>query len=362
VSITQETVPDEALKRAKILAVDDDPQSLRLVERLLADNGFTAVRTVSDPRSVAPLYAEIHPDLILLDLHMPTMSGFEVMDELRALVPSTAYLPIIAITSDTSPETKRQALASGAKDFLTKPLDETEVLLRIRNHLETRHLYRELAGRTHNLEATVRDRTRELHDTQVEILDRLAAAAEYRDFESGEHTRRVGRMAGLIAAALGLLDAEVDLIRHAAPLHDLGKIGIPDKILLKPGTLTRKEFEVMKDHTRIGASMLSGGRSEIVILTESIALSHHESWDGKGYPLGLAGERIPQAGRIVGLADSFDALISDRPYRKALQFEDAMESVRSERGTRFEPRVLDAFLMAVDYDSLFSPGTKVRPE
>ncbi len=334
---------DESRRRAVILVVDDEEANVLLLTRLLEQAGYSGVLSTTDPRQVLPLYRAASPDLILLDLHMPHLDGFAVMEHLGPHIPAGSYLPVLILTADITPEAKRRALAAGAKDFLTKPFDSTEVLLRIRNLLETRRLHRQLQEHNRLLEEKVRERTRELEEARIEILERLAVAAEYRDDATGRHTRRVGQTAALLARALGLPEAQVELIRRAAPLHDIGKIGVPDGILLKPGPLTVEEFEMMKAHTVIGARILSGSRVPLLQMAEEIALTHHERWDGRGYPRGPRGEQIPLAGRIVAVADAFDAMTSGRPYRPSLSPDEVWALLWAGAGTQWEERLIRAF-------------------
>lgn len=338
-------IPSRTFKHARILIVDDEPPNVDVLVRLLERAGFSRVESTNDPREASSLYVRLRPDLILLDLHMPHMDGLMVMDELNALA-EASYLPILMLTGDMSPEARREALSRGAKDFVNKPFHSDEVLLRIRTLLETRFLYLEIQSQNQMLEAKVRERTRELESAQVEIIERLARAAEFRDDNTGQHTERVGQMAALLAREIGLSDSMVSLIRRAAPLHDVGKIGIPDAILLKLGKLTDDEFAQVKLHTTIGARILSGSRFSLLRLAEEIAFSHHERWDGSGYE-GMVGEAIPLPGRIVAIADVFDALTQKRPYKAAWPIADAIAEIERGRGKQFDPVLVDAFLRVV---------------
>jgi putative two-component system response regulator len=274
------------------------------------------------------------------------MDGFAVMDRLNALAESS-YLPILMLTGDMAPEARREALSRGAKDFVNKPFHSDEVLLRIRTLLETRFLYLQIQTQNSMLEAKVLERTRELESAQVEIIERLARAAEFRDDQTGRHTERVGQLAMQLARQIGLPDKTVTLIRRAAPLHDIGKIAVPEAILLKLGKLTDEEFARVRTHTRIGARLLSGGSFDLLRMAEEIAFSHHEHWDGGGYE-GLSGETIPLAGRIVTIADVFDALVHKRPYKPAWPKEDAVAEIQRQRGRQFDPSLVDAFLRVID--------------
>ncbi|HEY0073223.1 MAG TPA: HD domain-containing phosphohydrolase [Abditibacteriaceae bacterium] len=335
---------EAALQLAKILIVDDEEANVRLLERTLQRWGYTNLITTNDSREALPLFEQHRPDLILLDLMMPHIDGFTVMESINSLLPEGVFLPILVLTADANPQVKRRALSAGAKDFLTKPFDQTELLLRIMNMLETRFLHIELANQNQILEQKVVERTKDLAASQIEILDRLARAAEYRDDDTGQHTYRVGHVAALIAQKLNVPTSRVELIRRASPLHDVGKIGVPDNILLKPGRLTPEEFDIIKPHTTIGAALLSGGHSEMVKIAETIALTHHERWDGTGYPAGLKGEEIPLEGRIVAIADVFDALSHDRPYKKAWPLEECVAEIERNSGRQFDSQVVAAFL------------------
>ena len=332
-------------RNARILVVDDEEANVEILRRILTRAGLTQVESTTDSRRAGTLYVAHRPDLILLDLHMPHMDGLEVMDQLNEIA-DASYLPVLILTGDLTPEARRDALSRGAKDFVNKPFQPDELLLRIRTLLETRLLYVQIQGQNQLLEAAVRERTRELVEAQIEIIERLAIAAEFRDDNTGHHTQRVGQMSALLARQLGLPDAQVSLIARAAPLHDVGKIGVPDVILMKIGKLTPAEFEIVKQHTVIGARILSGGKFELLKLAEEIALSHHERWDGDGYA-GMRGADVPLAGRIVAVADVFDALIQQRPYKPAWPVADAIAEIDRQRGRQFDPDVVDAFLRVI---------------
>jgi putative two-component system response regulator len=336
------TAAVETLTRARILIVDDEPANVLFLERLLERAGYRNLVTTTESAEVVPLCTQSPPDLVLLDLHMPAPDGFEVMRQLDPWISANA-LPVIVLTADTAREVRQAALAGGAKDFLVKPLDAMEVLLRIRNQLETRFLQAELRRQTLALEQRVHDQHEDLDDARLEMLQRLARASEYRDDNTGEHTQRVGRTSALLARTLDLAEEDVELIGHAATLHDIGKIAVPDVILLKPGRLTRDEFELIKTHVRAGADMLSNSRSPLLRVAERIALTHHEWWDGSGYLAGMRGDEIPLAGRIVAIADVFDALTHDRPYKHAMALDQALAEIRSLSGRQFDPQVVEAF-------------------
>jgi putative two-component system response regulator len=336
-------VLDDSIRRARILIVDDEAPNIQLLRRILEPAGYTTIEETRDPTTVHHLLREFRPDLVLLDLLMPGMNGHEVLDVVREATPEDEYLPVLVLTSDNTRDAKRRALSGGAKDYVTKPLSPSEVRSRVRNLLETRVLYQQVRAQNVDLERRVQERTSELEDARLQTLQRLARAAEYRDDVTGHHTRRVGHAAARIAEALGWSSDEVEMMRLAAPLHDVGKIGIPDAILLCDGPLTLTQFETMKAHCVIGADLLSGSDVPLLRLAAEIALSHHERWDGHGYPSGLAGEEIPIAGRIVAVADTYDALTHPRPYKDAWTVTEALDDIQRGANERFDPRVVEAF-------------------
>jgi putative nucleotidyltransferase with HDIG domain len=327
---------------SRILIVDDQAPNVMLLERLLANCGFTNVVSTTDSAKVVAMCAREQPDIVLLDLQMPAPDGFEVMRGLADTVDGLRQ-PVLVLTADASIETKQRALSSGASDFVNKPFDATEVFLRIRNLLTTRLLQKELQRQNASLEMRVSERTQELERARLEILQRLALAAEFRDDATYEHTKRVAGTSAALAGQLGLAEWDVELMSLAAHLHDIGKLGVPDAVLLKPGALAEAEIELMRTHTTVGAAILSGSTSDVLQLAEQIALTHHEWWDGSGYPNGLEGDAIPQCGRIVALADVFDALTHARPYKQAWPVDRAVAEVHRLRERQFDPAVVDAF-------------------
>jgi putative two-component system response regulator len=340
-----------AMEDLRILVVDDRPENARLLDRLLRRWGHREVSTTTASSEVADLCAGDAFDLLLLDLHMPPPDGFTVMEQLREQITGKVPLPVLVLTGDGDDEVKRRALSSGARDFLTKPFDQHEVRLRVNNLLEIRRLQLQQRETERELEARVAARTAELEEARLEVLERLATAGEFRDDETGEHARRVGATAQLLADAVAAGEQDTGRIGIAAPLHDIGKIAIPDSLLLKPGRFTRDEHEKMQRHTSIGADMLAGTSSGLLALARDIALTHHERWDGSGYPAGLRGDEIPLAGRIVALADVFDALTHARPYKQAWPVEEAVEEIRRQAGDQFDPELVEAF-SALDHRRL----------
>ncbi|MCX5724532.1 MAG: response regulator [Nitrospirae bacterium] len=337
----------EDLLQFKIMIVDDEAVNVQLLEAILRREGFENLCGITDSRQVLPLVASFQPDLLLLDLNMPYFDGHEVLQQLKGCNQNGLYLPTLVLTADATSAMKQKTLAGGAKDFLTKPFDRIEVLLRIANLLETRDLHLKLWAHNQTLEEKVLERTSQLEASQIEALERLALAAEFRDNVTGEHCRRVGETSGAIARVLQLPDGIVQLILRAAPLHDIGKIGVSDLILMKPSSLTPEEFEIMKSHTTLGSKLLIGSLYPLSQMAEEIARTHHEKWDGTGYG-GLVGTDIPLPGRIVAVVDVFDALTHARPYKKAFPMEKAFEIIREGAGTHFDPTIVEAFFVCVE--------------
>ncbi|HEY0074044.1 MAG TPA: HD domain-containing phosphohydrolase [Abditibacteriaceae bacterium] len=332
------------IKDARFLIVDDELANVRVLERMLEGWGCLNVTGTTNPYEAPTLFGAFQPDLVLLDVMMPGLDGFGVMQQLQPLIPDGDYLPILMLTADTAEPTKHKALAVGAKDFLTKPFHMAELSLRISNLIETRLLHLQIKEQNRNLEEKVRERTTALAQSEIETVECLALAAEFRDDDTGQHTQRVGHTSALLAKCLGLPNDHMKLIRRAAQLHDVGKIGIADSILLKPGKLTPEEFSIMKEHAVIGAHILERNHTPLLQLASRIALTHHERWDGSGYPHRFSGEEIPLAGRIVAVADVFDALTHDRPYKKAWPVAEATAEIEAQSGRQFDERIVKAFL------------------
>jgi putative two-component system response regulator len=351
VTILETTVIYE---NAKILIVDDQETNIQLLERILKRAGYSQIHSTDSPRLAIPIFHEVQPDIILLDLHMPDMDGRQLLQLLTPLIPKTMFLPIVILTADVTPKSKREALLLGANDFLTKPLDSVEVLLRMRNLLQTRFLNLAVQQYNQQLEERVKQRTMELELAQSAIIECLAKASEYRDDSTGEHAYRVGEMAKKLASALGYSIEQAEMIRLAASLHDLGKIGIPDNILLKPSSLTAEEFEIMQTHTTIGNEILPKAPFPLLEFARNIALSHHERWDGTGYPHGLAGDGIPLEAQIVSIVDVYDALTHRRPYKSSWTSERAMAEIANQRNKQFNPKVVDTFFQILEREKVYS--------
>jgi len=334
---------EKRLAAAPILIVDDNEANILLLENILRQRGYRNVLACSDPFKVAALHREHQFALILLDMQMPGLDGLGVMKELRAAAPEH-HLPVLIITAQTDSELRLTALSLGARDYVTKPLVVAELSQRIRNLLEVELAYRDRLEQAAILEAKVRERTRELEESQKEILHRLALAGEYRDNETGNHVQRVSYSSRALALAVGMPTDTAEMLLHASPMHDVGKIGIPDHILLRPGRLEGDDLQIMRSHVEIGGKILDGHNAPVMKMAHAIAIAHHERWDGSGYPGGLAGSEIPLEARIVAICDVFDALTSVRPYKPAWPIDDAVNYVREQAGQHFDPDLAQTFL------------------
>ena len=358
-------VPAQPLA-ARILVADDQDANVLLLARVLRQAGYTDVQTTTQSTTVCPLHAAHRFDLILLDLQMPEMDGFEVMEGLK-LIEQDGYLPVLVLTAQ--PEYKLRALRAGARDFISKPFDLVEVLARVANMLEVRLLHKELRGLNASLEQRVLERTAALHDGYVEAVITMTRAAELKDEDTGAHVQRISYYCRDLAQLLQMDADFVDRIFIASPMHDIGKIGIQDNILLKPGGFTPAEWEVMKTHAAMGANILAHSKSPYLQLGAEIALDHHERWDGSGYPNGKRGEEISLAARIMCICDVYDALRSVRPYKPAFSHAQAVDIITQGDGRtqpgHFDPQVLAAFranhgLFAQIFDAL-TPAASLPP-
>ncbi|MDH4224948.1 MAG: response regulator [Deltaproteobacteria bacterium] len=337
----------QKILQCRILVVDDQEANARLMERLLTREGYRNITLLTDSRKVREAQAREPFDLILLDIRMPHLDGFGVMGELKAMG-GDDYLPVLVMTAQTDTETKLKALAQGAKDFLYKPFDKAEALSRIHNLLEVRVMHTQIRDQNRILEEQVLQRTAQLRQSQLEVVRRLGRAAEYRDNETGMHVVRMSKASAALGRAMGMDEGQCELILNTAPMHDVGKIGIPDHILLKGGKLTPHEWEVMQTHTVIGADLLGREPSQLLETASLIALTHHEKWDGSGYPQGLKGEAIPLFSRIIAVCDVYDALTSTRPYKNPWSAAEALAEIISRSGTHFDPRVVAHFEQIFD--------------
>lgn len=332
----------EQLANARILILDDQKLHCLFLKEILEHEGYRNITCLMDPLKITSVYQEMNPDLLILDLHMPQVDGFQVLQQL-ATFRTRQYLPVLAVSAEKTSEIRIRALQAGVTDFLYKPFENIEIILHVRNLIELRILHAQVEHQNKALEERVQERIKELRYTQFDIIRRLAQAAEFRDGDTGIHILRMSLYCRKLAEALGLSDPECELLYHASPLHDVGKIGIPDSILLKPGKLTPEEFEIMKTHTTIGAKILSGSDSPVMKMAEVIALTHHERWDGRGYPRGLAKEEIPLVGQICSICDVFDALTSQRPYKRAWTLEESLIEIDKMRHTHFNSKIVDRF-------------------
>ena len=336
----------------KILVVDDQRSNVKLLQKLLSQMEHEAIG--AENAFVALDILDRSFDLVLADVMMPEMDGFTMVREIRNN-PETQDIPIIMVTALSEKEDRLKAVEAGANDFISKPVDRSELQVRTNSLLRQKKQQDEIKAFQKDLHKMVETKTHELRQaflqierSHVESIQHLSAAAEYKDEETSAHIKRMSKLSALIAKRMSLSTNYVNLIATCSPMHDVGKIGIPDKILLKPGKLSAEEWEIMKTHTTIGENILSSGHSEYMELGTVIALTHHEKWDGSGYPQGLSGEDIPLAGRICAVADVFDALTSKRPYKEAFSIEKSIGIMQEVRGKHFDPDILDLFLQDMD--------------
>jgi putative two-component system response regulator len=308
--------------RPRLLLVDDEPTNLHVLRQILGED--YRLQFATDGNKALQLALQQPPDLVLLDIMMPALSGYDVCRQLKA-DPHTQSIPVIFVSALSEVDDETQGFEVGAVDFITKPVRAPVVRARVRTHL--------------SLVAAAA-----LRESRMQIVQRLGRAAEYKDNETGMHVLRMSHFAHALALAIGCGEAWADDLLHAAPMHDVGKIGIPDAVLLKPGPLTADEWNIMRQHPLIGAEILGQHNSPILQMARSISLTHHEKWDGTGYPYGLQGEAIPLASRIVALADVFDALTSVRPYKRAWSVDEALAHIQSQAGQHFDPRLVEPFV------------------
>jgi putative two-component system response regulator len=358
-----------AIKSSKIMIIDDEPLLIRVVRRFLQAEGYHQFLTVTDSREALVQINSQTPDVVLLDIMMPHVTGLDIM-RARQTMTTAQFTPFIVLSASSDSRTKRSALELGASDFLNKPVDPSDLILRVQNALLIKAHQNHLSNYARELSLQVQLRTAELERSREQIIHCLAKAAEFRDNDTGKHVVRVGKFSSVIAGQLGFDAPFCRRIELAAQLHDVGKIGVPDSILLNPGKLDQVSFQVMQKHCDLGCSIIEplarhelevlkrrtpDGRlsreeqqSSLLIMAANIAKTHHENWDGTGYPNGLSEHRIPIEGRITAVADVYDALSSDRPYKRSFGREKSIEIIKSEIGKRLDPSVVAAFLARIE--------------
>ncbi len=356
-------------KSARIAIVDDESINIKVVRKHLQGAGYSDFVSTTDSTAAIALITEQSPDVVLLDVMMPKIDGIQILQSIRA-THQLRHLPVLILTASTDAQTKLKCLDAGATDFLAKPVDPNDLIPRLRNALIVKAHHDHLAHYAQELERQVQIRTAELEASNLQVIYCLARAGELRDDTTGQHVLRVGRYAGVLAREVGCSESDARLIGLAAQLHDVGKIGVPDAILNKPGKLTSEEFALMQRHCMTGARIArpltdeewqavrthdevavespSLGSQPLLALVQTIITTHHERWDGRGYPNGIAGEAIPLAGRIVSVADVFDALTNKRPYKAAMEVDAALKIIVDGSGTQFDPNVVNALVRSLD--------------
>lgn len=337
---------------AKILIVDDEKANLLLMETLLQVTGYIIIKAEDGEEALNLISKDI--DVILLDINMPKLDGYQVLERIRKN-PETENIPVVMITGLNEQEEKLKGIKLGADEFLTKPIDKNELLTRIDNLLKRKISFDEIKKTNSILHKDIGKKSKQLKETfdalksaNIEIISRLSRAADYRDDETGHHIKRISMYSEILAISFGFTEKEAEIIKYASAMHDIGKIGIPDNILMKKGKLTAEEFDLMKTHTIIGANILSGSNNQLIKMAEEIALTHHEKYDGSGYPKGIKADKIPLIGRIVAIADVFDALTTKRPYKSAYSVESAMNIILADSGKHFDPDITKYFLWRID--------------
>ena len=340
-------ISEQKLLNARILIIDDNQSNVDLLKDILVTEGYTSLLCLTDSRDAQDIYLAYDPELVLLDINMPNFNGYQLLDQFKE-VENNLYVPVLVLTALQDNETRIKALKAGAQDFLTKPFNKLETITRIRNLLTVRLLHNQVRDQNIILEKKVQERTIKIQKSRLEIIHRLGRAAEYKDNETGAHIIRISKMSSLLGRLAGMTDAQVALLLNSSPMHDIGKIGVPDTILLKPGKLNAEEWEAMKKHTTIGANLLDGDTSDLIKSAHKIALTHHEKWDGSGYPRGKKEKEIPLEGRIVGIVDVFDALTSKRPYKDPYPIDKTSSIIREGRRRHFDPDLTDLFIENID--------------